>query len=81
MKNDKLSDEIKNYLIELREFGKYWFNQKKTIDRWFKGPNKKCDRFLEEKYYNLYEFIVNLQNNTNAMKEIKNDKIKIIDIK
>ena len=75
MKNDTLSIEIKNYLKELKEFGEYWFNQKKNIYRWFKGPNKKCDRFLEEKYGKLYEFIVNLHNNTKAMREIKNDKI------
>lgn len=74
MKNDTLSIEIKDYLKELKEFGEYWFNQKKNIYRWFKGPNKKCDRFLEEKYFKLYEFLVNLHSNTKAMREIKNDK-------
>lgn len=74
MKNNTLSIEIKDYLKELKEFGEYWFNQKKNIYRWFKGPNKKCDRFLEEKYFKLYEFLVNLHINTKAMREIKNDK-------
>ena len=31
MKNDTLSIEIKNYLKELKEFGEYWFNQKKIF--------------------------------------------------
>lgn len=62
------------YLNDLEEFGKYWFDEKKSIDRWFKGPNKKFDTFLFHKYNQLYNYIISLHHNTKAFKEIKNNE-------
>lgn len=69
-----MQSDIVNFLHELDDFGTYWFNQKKSISRWFKGQNKKCDTFLLHKYGNLYDYIVSLHHNSKAMKEIKNNE-------